>query len=1242
MVSITHFWNGVWNLFYKEGVRLRGTGLLDCIDSDISFTLQPVANAWDKINLYLRPNRQAYLRDYFLHSGEIIHFQGGVDWPIPDHLYPSDFLAIEYESVWDLYNTGRAWVSFNGVVTEEGAPEAILTQEQRDKYVWEIIGRACHLLGDMSVPAHTHNDIHATNTYVYKNIAIGVVELWLEDADSYEQWVAHAGDTQRGDLSNVNPWNASNYHTGPDIIPGLIQIPQGEDPLFFLMNEMRRRAAAFASDEFDADSRPPEFANWGLPIVTSDFPLLHNQDLLPPPEQVNVLTNIRDHTLPYCLQATATLLHWIVSQFNGREQGFEVHNVSIDQLPTYDRFAHRQNITDPFPEFDTSSPNYDPNDWRPSGTQFQVPVGDFQSMRSYIFPYSSTNSKFFTWSSQQHPATTFHQNNFIVKEGQSRFEDSYKQSITNTNASFNFLFEGQQVNDPKIMFKDPWLVNPSTSTDLQYDQPNDFLPVNGLYDFNRSTLYNGGIFLNQGPEQQPPYITPFYSLRASKLIDGVSKQHRTRFTWNNPLNSGDYVFVKWNILPFGSSEVIPDPVNYDFDYDTQALIFHASTTDVSADYKAHLHSTKSVSYTTSDCSTCPNSQRKLALEADGTQHLVYESNGHIYHILSYDRTGMHWTPETQLDNNSITSSSPGSSKAPCIAVTGSSIYVVWNENGLVKLRKHIGPNTPYYHWEQEKIIGPCRSDAFPVVEADESEDVFIVAFETISGLQLETWWQGGPEVSEMIPAISQVKYPSIARREIGSIYELVWLDNGSLWRFRIHAYEDPMPKNPSSFIYFKDPPTIPGIVPLIPQDPQTNAAPSITVDHSTFPCIAWTLENTNPQEIACVRKGTNGWVINAFSESSKKFWAPSIAAADNLSSPSDLRIAFNSTGTSGNGIFILKLNAGIWQPPVPSSNNVVDALHPNTTPYSITPTYQSNPPSDLRLVAPIYPSPIHTQLSQLVIDEGNLPKISSTSMRSSRELLLTKDSSSVSLRLGEMILQTDEKIVPINWQLRLDTLVIGKTTTVEEQFRTESFYVDNKLQIGYEVVDQRFGSVSFPSNILIHLQLIEDGTNQTLATFANIPLYSLAAGKRSNVLNHSLRHFEGKIAYVQMTLSNIDSSVSLQLINHHIVGDSSLGKRPSNDGVSWQVLSDDYQLSQNFPNPFNPSTEITFSIPVGDQVRLSVIDMLGREVAVLADGYKNAGVYNVKFNGENYPSGVYHYRLIAGKNLITKRMTLLR
>ena len=85
-----------------------------------------------------------------------------------------------------------------------------------------------------------------------------------------------------------------------------------------------------------------------------------------------------------------------------------------------------------------------------------------------------------------------------------------------------------------------------------------------------------------------------------------------------------------------------------------------------------------------------------------------------------------------------------------------------------------------------------------------------------------------------------------------------------------------------------------------------------------------------------------------------------------------------------------------------------------------------------------------------------------------------------------------------------------------------------------------------------------------------------------------------------------------------------------------------FQLGDNYPNPFNPTTAISYQLSAISDVTLSVYDVLGREIAILAEGVKAPGAYTVRWDASAFPSGAYFYQLRAGSFVETKKMVLAK
>jgi hypothetical protein len=151
----------------------------------------------------------------------------------------------------------------------------------------------------------------------------------------------------------------------------------------------------------------------------------------------------------------------------------------------------------------------------------------------------------------------------------------------------------------------------------------------------------------------------------------------------------------------------------------------------------------------------------------------------------------------------------------------------------------------------------------------------------------------------------------------------------------------------------------------------------------------------------------------------------------------------------------------------------------------------------------------------------------------------------------------------------------------------------------------------------------------------NPSLYSVAAGDSQEVTvtfsPAEVRAYTGRV----MIVNNSENTPSYQLLL--------LGTGIANDaGDPASGMPREFALSQNYPNPFNPATEIQFALPYDANVELTVLNVLGQEVATLASGFQTAGYHTASFNATDLPSGLYFYRLEAGDFSAIRKMMLLK
>jgi len=90
------------------------------------------------------------------------------------------------------------------------------------------------------------------------------------------------------------------------------------------------------------------------------------------------------------------------------------------------------------------------------------------------------------------------------------------------------------------------------------------------------------------------------------------------------------------------------------------------------------------------------------------------------------------------------------------------------------------------------------------------------------------------------------------------------------------------------------------------------------------------------------------------------------------------------------------------------------------------------------------------------------------------------------------------------------------------------------------------------------------------------------------------------------------------------------------------MIPSEFVLEQNYPNPFNPTTVISYQLPVTSHVTLKVYNVLGKEVATLVNGTKEAGSHTEQFNASHLSSGMYFFKLTTNQFSSTRKMVMMK
>ncbi|HQM36936.1 MAG TPA: T9SS type A sorting domain-containing protein [Candidatus Marinimicrobia bacterium] len=207
-------------------------------------------------------------------------------------------------------------------------------------------------------------------------------------------------------------------------------------------------------------------------------------------------------------------------------------------------------------------------------------------------------------------------------------------------------------------------------------------------------------------------------------------------------------------------------------------------------------------------------------------------------------------------------------------------------------------------------------------------------------------------------------------------------------------------------------------------------------------------------------------------------------------------------------------------------------------------------------------------------------------------------------------------------------LIVGRCSSVNNEVPNTGLYYYERIDTGWVVMDSTFAKCEV-------VALTGIGSNVYAAAYGNGVYHSDNYGRTWSNISNGL----------------LDTNVTSLVIQGDILfaaTPSGVWKRPLSEISGHNFIRPDkgfpkkYKLTQNFPNPFNPTTTIRYQVPVTSYLTITVYDLLGREVVTIFDGVQQAGNYTAILDGSNLTSGIYFYRMEANGFTETKKLVLLK
>ncbi|MGE5499773.1 MAG: T9SS type A sorting domain-containing protein, partial [Syntrophothermus sp.] len=788
----------------------------------------------------------------------------------------------------------------------------------------------------------------------------------------------------------------------------------------------------------------------------------------------------------------------------------------------------------------------------------------------------------------------------------SQFEPVYDR-VTVKNS-----LEGTDVTGGQIGFKDPWLMDYKDSSfagELRNQGMNAPLkektsPFTPSFTTPNNGDLHKGVFLNLSTSS-----SSYYSAKAPDiqdiLINSDGKLHK-------------FYFQKWN----------GNDVTFGDQYSTETPVtFTSGTSTANAVLKGtHLSDNPNA--------FSGNGRRKFIMTPDGYLHLVYSSMGKVWYEVSKDK-GKSW----MLMNNGKPLDE-GSSKLPSIDYYENNVVIAWqsiDNSGKSNIKLQVFSNVSGEYTAQALSIIPIEesynTDASPLVawgyagksvllwETKGTYGGLAYKYGQISSSQI-SWSTGGTipgtDSTAVSAAVSSAK--DIASQ---NIFNLAW-QQGEMPYAMIYYL-----KMQLNDLGIMDGNALPFFLSIYANF-NTNVSPSIISLSGGGARMAWKGYNEIGSDwgeyYVVLANPDNPWYMQYFNKYAGQVYSPQISLGSDTyivgwSEPMDNRyeaVCTNSSTSIGlksisgaDGRNIQINNGGM------SSEMFVTAFRSENAslPYSFMQSAAIGTPTANK----------------------------SSEALSGRTVGLVKDKAQFYLTLGNI--QSDK--VNIHFK---EVSNKNDKSAFTKYLETEPFLLSDKSGLSFTArcgVKDSLAAVKALKDgkyASFKVEMVDDASGDVLGNYfdAKIMKDNFFSMKESRY-NVNTDGIGNKLVSLRIVSdNNIDAE--------YFIADRSTGKEAMltqsvtsmNVNYSGSVKVNEYSLSQNYPNPFNPSTVINYEVPKASNVTIRVYDMLGKEVSVLVDGYKEEGRYQVQFNAKDLPSGMYIYQIRAGEYTSVRKMMLLK